>query len=340
MTVNNETVTFLTDTFDDIISNYYINANGLNLENVGETKDIEIRTTYLDAIYQVLNAYMNDEEIKVTSDYEKTLNEHLQKVDEWFLNNQVNTEEIRKAFLLLIIKGFKHAGYSLDLITPDAVGMIIVHLVDSYVKKEPSIKIIDPNAGSGNLIFLLNNYLEKDIAFTAIEIHDGLANLISALANFSEVKVDVMLQDALSATYSDQTILVTDTATYEYDTMLYNSNLANAGVKYFPYLLIEKYLEVEHPIKKQIYLIDYDFFEQDGSLLFKEFLNKHAYVRCLITLPETMFQTKQLTRGILILEPRSNENQAKKTSIYLLPSIKDEEKFSQVLKQIKKDLQN
>lgn len=340
MKVNNDTVTFLTDTFDEIISEYYINANGLNLENVGETKDIEIHITYLDAIYQVLDAYMDNQEIKVNSDYEEKLKNHLKEIDDWFENHEVNSEEIRKAFLLLIIKGFKHANYSLDLITPDAVGMILVHLVESYLKKEQKIKLIDPNAGSGNLIFLLNNYLNKDIEFTAIEIHEGLANLISSLANFMEIKVDVMLQDALSASYSNQTILVTDTATYEYDTMLYDSELSMQGVKYFPYLLIEKYLRMEQPISKQIYLIDYDFFEQPGSNYFNEFLKKHAHIKCLISLPNTMFIQSNFTRGILILEPLSSKNDDKKTGIYLLPSIKNVEQFTKVLNEIKQDLEN
>lgn len=339
MKISNDTVNFLSDTFDEIISNYYIVKNGLNLDNVGETQNIEIKVTYLDAIYQVLNAYMDDQEINVTLDFEPKLHEFLEKLDEWFENHEVNTEEIRKSFLLLIIKGFKHAQYSLDLITPDAVGMILVHLVDSYTANDKKIKIIDPNAGSGNLIFLLNNYLDKELEFTAIEIHEGLANLISALANFSEIKVDVMLQDALNQTYSDQTILVTDVAAYEYDTMLYDSYLANKGVKYFPYLLIEKYLSVDKPIKKQMYLIDHDFFEQPGSELFKQFLKEHAYIKSLITLPSTYFQTPDFTKGILILEPL-DEQQTHKTNVYMLPSIKEEKNFKQVLNKIKEDLKN
>lgn len=340
MRVNNETINFLSDTFDDIVSNYYIAANGLNLDNVEETKDIQIKVTYLDALYKVLNAYMDSEDIKVTSDYEETLNSHLKRIDDWFETHEVNSEEIRKAFLLLVIKGFKHANYSLDLITPDAVGMILVHLIDSYLKNKKEIKIIDPNAGTGNLLFLINNYLEKDIHFTAIEIHEGLANLISALANLSEVNIDVMLQDALSATYSNQDLLVTDVAAYEYDTMLHNSYLANKGVKYFPYLLIEKYLETEKPIKKQIYLIDHDFFEQPNAEIFKTYLQEHAYIKCLITLPSTMFQKPDFTRGILILEPLDENTKVPNTGIYMLPSIKEEQKFMQVLNQIKKDLEN
>lgn len=340
MKVNNETVNFLSDTFDDIVSNYYVAANGLNLENVSETQNIQIKITYLDALYQVLNAYMASEDIKVTEEYEETLNNHLKKLDEWFEKHEVNSEEIRKAFLLLTIKGFKHAGYSLDLITPDAVGMLLVHLIDSYIKNEKDVKIIDPNVGSGNLLFLINNYIEKDIQFTAVEIHEGLANLISALANFSEVNIDVMLQDALSATYSNQTLLVTDVAAYEYDTMLYSSYLANKGVKYFPYLLIEKYLNTEKPIKKQIYLIDHDFFDQPNASIFKDYLKEHAYIKSLITLPSTMFQKPNFTRGILILEPLVENTQVPNTGIYMLPSIKEEQKFKQVLNQIKKDLEN
>ena len=48
---------------------------------------------------------------------------------------ECNQEELRKVFLLLSIKGFKHANFSLDIITPDAVSIICSYFVESLLKK-------------------------------------------------------------------------------------------------------------------------------------------------------------------------------------------------------------
>ena len=96
-------------------------------------------------------------------------------------------------------------------------------------------------------------------------------------------------------------------------------------------------LECFH-IQKQIYLIDNDFFEQDGSNEFKNFIKDKAIIKQLIALPNTMFQEENFTRGILVLELLNDENIHQKTGIYMLPSFTETDKLNQVLQEIKKDL--
>ena len=165
-----------------------------------------------------------------------------------------------------------------------------------------------------------------------------LANLFSTEANFMEMAVQVYYQDALQDAFEDFDILVSDLATYEYDIKNYKSVLANKGIKYFPYLLIEKYLSSPNPVSKQIYIIDNDFFEQNGSDEFKKYLKDKAIIKQLIALPNTMFQEENFTRGILVLELINDENIHHKTSVYMLPSFTETDKLNQVLKEIKKDL--
>ena len=338
MQISKETVNYLTDSFDELTTLYYNYQNNLNLENVSESTDNVIRISYLEALTNVLNLYMDSEEIEVDDKNQQHVNEIIDGIDNLFNTHTVNSEEIRKAMLLLNIKGFKHVNFSLDLITPDAVGMVIVHLVNAIFDETKELNIIDPNCGTGNLITLLNNFLPNETNFVGIESHQILANLFSTEANFMEMAVQVYYQDALQDHFDDFDVLVTDVATYEYDIKNYKSFLANKGVKYFPYLLIEKYLSSQNPIQKQIYIIDNDFFEQDGCDEFKKYLNDKAIIKQLIALPSSMFQEENFTRGILVLELINDDNVHQKTGIYMLPSFSDTEKLNQVLKEIKKDL--
>ena len=71
-----------------------------------------------DLVYETNEMGLSDEAI---SDLNEIYN-YLRSIS--FFN-----EEIRLALQLLIIKGFKHIGYSLDLMTPDAVCYLIAHIV-------------------------------------------------------------------------------------------------------------------------------------------------------------------------------------------------------------------
>ncbi len=338
MQINKETVNFITDSFDELTTLYYNYYNNLNLENVSESKDNVIRVSYLEALTNVLNLYMDSEEIEVDDKNQQRVNELVDEIDNLFSTYTVNSEEIRKAMLLLNIKGFKHVNFSLDIITPDAVCLVLVHLVNAIFDQTKQLNIIDPNCGTGNLIAMLNNFLPNEVNFVGIDSHQILTNLFSTQANFMEMAVQVYYQDALQDSFEDFDILVTDVATYEYDIKNYKSHLANKGIKYFPYLLIEKYLSSPNPIQKQIYLIDNDFFEQDGSNEFKNFIKDKAVIKQLIALPNTMFQEENFTRGILVLELLNDENIHQKTGIYMLPSFTETDKLNQVLQEIKKDL--
>ena len=65
MRINNETINFLADTIDDIVTHYYNYQNNLNLENVSETSKNKIHVTYLEALRDVIDLYMDNNEIEV-----------------------------------------------------------------------------------------------------------------------------------------------------------------------------------------------------------------------------------------------------------------------------------
>jgi hypothetical protein len=128
-------------------------------------------------------------------------------------------------------------------------------------------------------------------------------------------------------------IVMADLASYEYEDPLYSSPLHDEGVNYFPYLAIEKHLNSGHDKTKYVYLIDFDFFEQNGSDLFKKVLNEKVGIKALIILPKSFFQTSP--KAVLILDKEKKGS----TNIVNLPSLENKEEFLRVINEIKRDLE-
>lgn len=304
----------------------------------------EKEATYLECLSKVLESYMAEKPLNLEEETLEKLNEVFEQLDKLDLNE----EELRKVFLLLSIKGFKHANFSLDIITPDAVSIICCYLIESLLKKvdkpndiikkyqkpiKGKYQILDINYGVGNLILNINNQLGLPIHFTGIESSNVLANYANAINNFMNVDTTIYNQDALSLIVPGVDLVIADLASYEYDDPLYDSKLRQAGVTYFPYLAIEKHLNSGHDKTKYMYLIDFDFFEHPGSGEFKKVLNDKVLIKSLIVLPQSFFQTSP--KAILILDKVKQGA----TNIVSLPNLNDREKFLEVINGIKKQLE-
>lgn len=326
--VDNQKINQLTDLLDYASMLYY------------EEKE----ATYLECLSKVLESYMEEVDLPFDEETIEKLNSVFKEIDKLDLS----VEELRKVFLLLSIKGFKHANFSLDIITPDAVALIVCYLVDSLLKtlEKPKdivkkysrpikgkYQLLDINYGVGNLALNLLNNLDYPISFVGIESSNILANYANTVNNFMDVDVTLYNQDALSMIVPSADIVMADLASYEYEDPLYSSPLHDEGVNYFPYLAIEKHLNSGHDKTKYVYLIDFDFFEQNGSDLFKKVLNEKVGIRALIILPKSFFQTSP--KAVLILDKEKKGS----TNIVSLPSLENKEEFLRVINEIKRDLE-
>ncbi len=326
--VDNQKINQLTDLLDYASMLYY------------EEKE----ATYLECLSKVLESYMEEVDLSFDEETLEKLNSVFKEIDKLDLS----VEELRKVFLLLSIKGFKHANFSLDIITPDAVALIVCYLVDSLLKtlEKPKdivkkysrpikgkYQLLDINYGVGNLALNLLNNLDYPISFVGIESSNILANYANTVNNFMDVDVTIYNQDALSMIVPSADIIMADLASYEYEDPLYVSPLHDEGVSYFPYLVIEKHLNSGHDKTKYVYLIDFDFFEQMGSDLFKKVLNEKVGIRALIILPKSFFQTNP--KAILVLDKEKKGS----TNIVSLPSLENKEEFLRVINEIKRDLE-
>ena len=163
-----------------------------------------------------------------------------------------------------------------------------------------------------------------------------MASISTMKANMMNTMLDMYHEDCLDFLPSEVDVVVSDLATYDYENDLYHSNLYEKGVRYFPYLAIEHFLELKGEVT-YIYLIDKDFFAQKGNDLFREMLRDKGMISCLIALPENFFLNDTFTKSILVLKNTPSTVHSS-TEIFILPPLSDNKSFIQVMNKIEEHL--
>ena len=336
--ISNEKILKIVDTFDECAMMYFDGTTDELYENTDITNyNVERpHTNFFECLLKCVGYFLDGDELKV--DEEKVEEQIKQKLDDLkkYLNEEgVNAEEVRRAFLLLDIKGFKNVNFPLDLITPDAISIIITELIKYSCSKE-KINLLDFNFGVGNLAFTIANHLDKDVHLIGFDNHSLLASIATMKANMMNTMLDMYHEDCLDFYPSEIDVVVSDIATYDYQNDLYHSSLYEKGVRYFPYLAIEHFLELKGDVT-YIYLIDKDFFSQKGNDLFREMLREKGTIKSLIALPENFFLNDTFTKSILILNNKPSTIHSS-TEVFVLPPLQENKMFMNVMKKIEEHL--
>lgn len=336
--ISNEKILKIVDTFDECAMMYFDGTTDELYENTDITNyNVERpHTNFFECLLKCVGYFLDGDELKV--DEEKVEEQIKQKLDNLkkYLNEEgVNSEEVRRAFLLLDIKGFKNVNFPLDLITPDAISIIITELIKYSCSKE-KINLLDFNFGVGNLAFTIANHLDKDVHLIGFDNHSLLASIATMKANMMNIMLDMYHEDCLDFYPSEIDVVVSDIATYDYQNDLYHSSLYEKGVRYFPYLAIEHFLELKGDVT-YIYLIDKDFFSQKGNDLFREMLREKGTIKSLIALPENFFLNDTFTKSILILNNKPSTIHSS-TEVFVLPPLQENKMFMNVMKKIEEHL--
>ena len=336
--INNETILKIVDTFDECAMMYFDGTTDELYENTDITNYSVERphTNFFECLLKCVGYFLDGDELKVDEEkIEEQIKDKLDNLRDYLEKNGVNSEEVRRAFLLLDIKGFKNVNFPLDLITPDAIAIIICELVKYSIKKS-KINLLDFNFGVGNLAFTIVNHLENDIHLIGFDNHSLMASIATMKANMMNTMLDMYHEDCLDFLPREIDIVVSDLATYDYQNDLYHSSLYEKGVRYFPYLAIEHFLELKGEVT-YIYLIDKDFFSQKGNDLFREMLREKGTIKSLIALPENFFQNDTFTKSILVLNNKPSIDHAS-TEVFVLPPLKEDKLFLSVMNKIEEHL--
>jgi len=300
-----------------------------------KSKNIEMVYDYLDqvalALYEAkkipyLKGVSYAVELLMTKELEIEIDEELMNTllgYEAQLENQTfEKEEVRKAFQLCILKGYKHIKAGNQDMTPDTIGIFISYLMNKFFTKEEDVILFDPLVGTGNLITCVANHLESKET-TLVGVDDNIDQFLLAKAMFDMMDYGEQLyyQDSLNFWNLEADAIVTDFSYHEDEEV------------YFPYEVI---LHHEENLKKGGYffaVIYNDFFEKKGSDVFRKEVLESYDILGLIKLPDSIF--KHLGKSILILQKKETEPKENKQFLLAdIPSFEDETTFNNAIQKI------
>lgn len=246
----------------------------------------QLQLKYLDCLLRVGNDILHG--INESGLAPETINQ-LDAIYQHLFKYTFVNEDIRQALQLLIIKAFKHENLPLDLMTPDAIAYLMAFLVGMFFDKQNIINILDIGVGTGNLINAISNFLTKDdyqLKLFGIEREERFARLAQVNTDLQGNEMQIFLNDVLSPNYLHADVIIGDLDAY------YTND------EYYPYLVINQYVNKLTEKGFFIYLIDNDFFNKQGVDKFREQFT--GTMLGLIVLPEQMFQKNIIGKSILI----------------------------------------
>lgn len=323
--LSDEIILKIVDTFHDSTMVYYDALIDEEKDNTAVT-NYNLKSehlNYYECLMNVIDAFLDLKELNIDEESAVKIQNLFSELHKKLENYNLTNEEMRRALLFLDINGFKHLNFPLDYITPDVIGIICNYIIEHTINKK-EIALLDFNFGVGNLAFYLNNNLDKEVNLFGIENHSLLVNVSAHKADLMECELTLYHQDALEYIPSNIDVVVSDIATHNYENPNYTSKLYDGGVRYFPYLAIERYLELDKdPL--YVYIIDNSFFSQVGNEKFKELINEKGHIISLITLPLNLFTSEENAKSILILQKKKDKKE--QSAVFSLPEISNKDAF-------------
>lgn len=216
--------------------------------------------------------------------------------------HKISKGELYTALFLIDINGFKNLSFPLESLTPFGVSHFFTYLLNASSRKK-AIEITDGNFGVGSLAFYLASNLRSKVNLVGFDSQDLLVDVALRKSELLQIPLIMNRMDVLK-TYGFKTnYIVSDLSSYDYD-YSYDSFLYQQGIRYFPYLLLER-LNSYCEFQEALFLVENDFFNHDNKNIFKDFYTKHFKTNYFLMLPETFMNTKEKQKCILSFKKSS-----------------------------------
>lgn len=302
-------------------------AYELLLENV-QTIENELGTHAYDALIEQNSYYLG---ATVDNDLIVNNNEKLGALN-------LNKEEWRRAFQFLFIKlGQLEALQANHQFTPDAIGFIILYLLESLTKGD-TVDVLEIGSGTGNLAETLLNNSQKTLNYMGMEVDDLLIDLSASIADVVDSKAVYVQEDAVRPQLlKESDVIISDLPVgyYPNDEIASRFTVAAQGEHtYAHHLLMEQSLKYLKKDGLAILLAPTNLLTSPQSDLLKNWLSGYADIIAVITLPETAFGNKSNMKSLFVLKKQTDH--APETFVYPLSDLQNPE----VLKDFAENFQN
>lgn len=291
-------------------------AYGYLLENT-QTIQTDLQTNFYDALVEQ-NAIYLDGQTELT--LVKENNQRLKDLN-------LNKEEWRRSFQYLLMKAAQTEPLQANhQFTPDGIGFLLVFLVDQLASSD-KVEVLEMGSGTGNLAQTLMNNCQRSLDYLGLEIDDLLIDLAASMAEVMKVDVNFAQGDAVRPqVLKESDVIISDLPVgyYPDDAIASRYQVASPqGHTYAHHLLIEQSLKYLKPGGVAIFLAPNDLLTSEQSPLLKNWMQDHAQVLAMVTLPENLFRSANLAKTIFVL--RKQEEAVVQPFVYPLTDLQDQE---------------
>ena len=291
-------------------------AYGYLLENT-QTIQNDLQTNFYDALVEQ-NAIYLDGQTELT--LVKENNQRLRDLN-------LNKEEWRRSFQYLLMKAAQTEPLQANhQFTPDGIGFLLVFLVDQLASSD-QVDVLEMGSGTGNLAQTLMNNCQRSLDYLGLEIDDLLIDLAASMAEVMKADVNFAQGDAVRPqVLKESDVIISDLPVgyYPDDAIASRYQVASPqGHTYAHHLLIEQSLKYLKPGGVTIFLAPNDLLTSEQSPLLKKWMQDHAQVLAMVTLPENLFRSANLAKTIFVL--RKQEEAVVQPFVYPLTDLQDQE---------------
>ncbi|WP_235068869.1 class I SAM-dependent methyltransferase [Turicibacter sp. TJ11] len=297
----------------------------------------ELKMSYLHAMCESCENIMSQEISQSISEESK---ETLQQQYAVLEGLEFTQEEIRKALQLAILKGLKSERLTNAIMTPDSIALILGYLISKFVKNFNEVRMADLTVGTGNLLTATLNHLQVEPQeIFGVEIDRDLLKIACTLSDMQEYAVQFYQQSSLKPLFIDPLdLIIGDLPEGQLEEEEMNQlglTLAQKGVNYLPYLLIENHLNYLKPGGYAFYVIPNDLFSQTHSQAFHQLLTSKANIQALLQLPTTLFKQDELGKSLFIIQKNGEHvKPVGEVLVAQLPNFNDAHQFNKMLTRI------
>ena len=249
------------------------------------------------------------------------------------------TETIRKATQLAILKGMKGSTQQQHLMTPETVSLLVGYLAGKVTQGKDAFSLFDPASGTANLITTVLEQLKQEVTAFASEVDPTLIQLSVLNANLQKKNIEFFHQDSLRPFLLDPVDLVIadlPVGYYPDDVRANDFELkADEGHAYAHHLFIEQSMYYTKAGGYLIFVIPDFLFDSDQSDKLHHYLQEYAHIIGVLRLPESVFKSEKNVKSILVLQKKGADTHAPKQPLLVnMPSLKNTKAMSDILEQM------
>ena len=277
----------------------------------------DLQTNFYDALVEQ-NAIYLDGQTELT--LVKENNQRLKDLN-------LSKEEWRRSFQYLLMKAAQTEPLQANhQFTPDGIGFLLVFLVDQLASSD-QVDVLEIGSGTGNLAQTLMNNCQRSLDYLGLEMDDLLIDLAASMAEVMKADVNFAQGDAVRPqVLKESDVIISDLPVgyYPDDAIASRYQVASPqGHTYAHHLLIEQSLKYLKPGGVAVFLAPNDLLTSEQSPLLKKWMQDHAQVLAMVTLPENLFRSANLAKTIFVL--RKQEEAVVQPFVYPLTDLQDQE---------------